>query len=298
VIACNNDGVWNEAGTFLDFSIAPAYYQTKWFLGLCAAAVLVLLWALYQLRLHQLQRRYDRGLEERLRERTRIARDLHDTLLQRFHGLLLRFQTAYELLPSRPAEAKESLGSAIDGAAEALTEGRDAVQGLRAFAVEDQDLAHAIKALGEELEGSGNERILLRADVQGSPRPLRPFARDEIYRIAAEALRNAFRHAEAKQIEVELWYEERLLRLRVRDDGKGIDPEILGKDAHAGHYGLHGMRERATLISAKLAVWSAPDSGTEIELSVPASGAYATPTSAGRSWLPKRLFGQETRLKS
>jgi signal transduction histidine kinase/ligand-binding sensor domain-containing protein len=285
VAACNNSGVWNEAGTFLDFSIAPAYYQTTWFRVSCVAAFLVLLWGLYRLRIHQLQHQFAIGLEARVNERTRIARDLHDTLLQSFHGLILRFQAATNLLPERPVEAKQRFESAIDQAAQAVTEGRDAVQGLRSSTVETNDLAMAISALGEELAADGTiaDSALFRMAVEGTPRNLHPILRDEVYRIAGETLRNAFRHAQARQIEVEIRYDAQQFRLRVRDDGKGIDPEILGEQPRPGHFGLHGMRERAKIVGGQLDVWSELDSGTEVELSIPASRAYATP-SARRSW--------------
>jgi len=285
VSACNNSGVWNEAGTFLDFSIAPAYYQTNWFRVSCVAAFLILLWGLYRLRVQQLQHQFAIGLEARVNERTRIARDLHDTLLQSFHGLMLRFQAATNLLPERPVEAKQRFENAIDQAAQAITEGRDAVQGLRSSTVETNDLAMAISALGEELAADGTiaDSALFRMAVEGTPRNLHPILRDEVYRIAGETLRNAFRHAQARQIEVEIHYDARQFRLRVRDDGKGIDPEILGEHPRPGHFGLHGMRERAKIVGGQLDVWSELDSGTEIELSIPASRAYATP-STRRSW--------------
>jgi signal transduction histidine kinase/ligand-binding sensor domain-containing protein len=291
VIACNNDGVWNEQGASLDFSIAPAYWQTRWFVGLCAAAFMGLLWALYQLRLRQLARQYGMRLEERVSERTRIARELHDTLLQSFHGLLLRLQTASELLSTRPAEAKQTLDGAIDQAAQAITEGRDAVQGLRGSVVESNDLAVAIRTFGEELaaEQAGNGSVVLHVVVEGTPRTLHPIVRDEIYRIACEALRNAFKHADATQIEVELRYDERQLRVRVRDDGRGIDPQFLTEEGRAGHYGLHGMRERARLMGGKLTVRSALESGAEVELSIPAARAYATSASTWRSWFAKKF---------
>jgi len=117
--------------------------------------------------------------------------------------------------------------------------------------------------------------------VEGTPRNLHPILRDEVYRIAAEALRNAFRHAQARRIESEILYQERQLRLRVRDDGKGLDPAVLRGEGRPGHFGLHGMRERATLIGARLDVWSKLHSGTEVELTVPASRAYATSRAAG-----------------
>jgi signal transduction histidine kinase len=222
-----------------------------------------------------MKRQFDIRLEERVNERSRIARDLHDTLLQSFHGLLLRFQTARELLRTRPVEAQRILESAIDLTAQAITEGRNAVHGLRTSAVERNDLAWAIRNLGEEIVASGSTPVGLRVDVEGRSLDLHPIVRDEIYRVASEALRNAFRHAEAKLIEVELRYDERQLRLRIRDDGKGIDPTFLTTEGRAGHFGLHGMRERAKLLGGKLIVWTAPESGTEIELSVPATHDYA-----------------------
>ena len=294
-IAANNDGVWNEQGAALDFSIARAYSQTTWFRAACAASLLLALWALYQLRLRQIAKGFNARLEERVAERTRIARDLHDTLLQSFQGLLLLFQTARELLRTRPAEAEKILESAIDQTAQAITEGRDAVQGLRASTVERSDLAQAITTFGQELaaEASRHTSVGLQVGVAGTPRTLHSIVRDEIYQIASEALRNAFRHAEAKQIEVELRYDERQLRLRIRDDGKGIDSNFLTAEGRVGHFGLHGMRERAKLMGGKLSVWSALESGAEVELSIPAARAYATSASTWRSWFAKK-FSRES----
>jgi signal transduction histidine kinase/ligand-binding sensor domain-containing protein len=298
--ACNNSGVWNETGTSLDFSIAPAWYQTTLFRVSCVAAFLALLWALYQLRLRQVAWQFDMRLEERVNERTRIARDLHDTLLQSFHGLLLRFQAATNLLPGRPEEARKTLEGAIDQAAHAITEGRDAVQGLRSSTTVTNDLACAITTLGQELaSGESNPNAgEFHVEVEGTTRDLHPILRDEVYRIAGEALRNAFKHAQAQQIEVEIRYDERQLRVRVRDDGKGIDPKHLNEDGRPGHYGLRGMRERAKLMGGKLAVWSDLDSGTEVELRIPASRAYETFTGRRRSWLTEMLSGKDTETKS
>jgi signal transduction histidine kinase len=274
VIASNSDGVWNESAARLTFSIAPAYYQTNWFRALCAMLLVLLAWAGYRLRIRQLQRQFEMTLDARVGERTRIARDLHDTLLQSFHGLLLRFQTAFNLLPDRPDESKQVLASAIDQAAEAITEGREAVQGLRTSATATNDLADSIRALGEELAGKDAAGAVLQVEVQGTPRALHPIVRDEVFRITGEALRNAFRHAAAKQIEVELRYDERQLRVRVRDDGGGIDAEMLRAEGREGHFGLRGMRERAQLAGGKVTVWSGLNTGTEVELSIPAPHAY------------------------
>jgi signal transduction histidine kinase len=235
----------------------------------------------------QLHNQFEMTLEARVSERTRIARELHDTLLQSFHGLLLRFQTVSHLLPERPAEAKEKLDSAIDQAAEALTEGRDAVQGLRDPTIQGNDLTLAISTLGEELAAdSTSDRPAFSVVVEGESRNLHPIVRDEIYKIAAEALRNAFRHSQARQIEVGIRYDDEQFRLRVRDDGKGMDPTILSSDGREGHFGLPGMRERATLIGGKLTVWSKVEAGTELELCLPSSIAYATERG---SWFSRKL---------
>jgi signal transduction histidine kinase len=230
-------------------------------------------------------------LDERVNERTRIARELHDTLLQSFQGLLLRFQVVYELLPGRPAEAKQDMQIAIDRTIRAIEEGRGAVQGLRTGSVEGDDLAVAIETLAEDLtSGRPGDDVVVRVDLQGTSRPLRAIVRDEIYHIGGEALRNCLRHGHASEVEVELRYGERQLRLRVRDNGSGIDPKFLSDEGAAGHFGLHGMRERAELIGGKLTIWTAAASGTEIELTVPAARAYAAGSSRRFAWLTGRLL--------
>ncbi len=300
VIASNNSGVWNETGASLDFSIAPAYWQTAWFRALCVAAILALLWMLYRLRMRQVAHEFDVELEARVDERTRIARELHDTLLQSFNGLLLRFRTVHTLISKNPDQARTILENAIDETRRALTEGRQAVQGLRPAAVETHEFSEAIKTLTEELASDpthrGGAEVLL--NVEGTPRKKRPLIRDEIYRIASEALRNAFRHAEASHIEVQLSYGEKSFELRVRDDGKGIDPKFLTDEGPAGHFGLRGMRERAQKIGGQLTVWSAPASGTELVLSVPAAIAYDTAKRARRSWLARAFTARPKKSKS
>jgi ligand-binding sensor domain-containing protein/signal transduction histidine kinase len=294
VIACNDSGVWNEQGDSLEFSVAPAYYQTNWFHALCAVLVLALVWAIYQIRVRQLRHDFTLTLEARVGERTSLARELHDTLLQSFHGLMLRFAIVSQLLPERPVEAKEQLDSAMDRAAKAIAEGRDAVQGLRDSTVQTNDLARAINTLGEELatELADCGTSAFCVTVEGEARDLHPILRDEIYRIAGEALRNAFRHAHARHIEVEIRYDNQQFRLRVRDDGKGMDSRVLSGQGPGGHYGLSGMRERAKLIGGKLVVWSEVDSGTEVDLSIAAGTAYAT--APKRSWLSK-LVARKTK---
>jgi signal transduction histidine kinase len=276
LMCSNSDGVWNTQEATLQFSIAPAWFQTSWFRTLCLVAVFGLLWSFYWMRLRQVQRQFNVRLEARVTERTRIARDLHDTLLQSFNALLLRFQAASDLLSARPDEAKRALDSTIDQASQALIEGRDAVQQLRPTGLATSDLVCAIGSLGQALaDGLNGDAPAFHIEVEGTPRDLLPIARDEVYRIAGEALRNAFRHAQARQVEVEIRYDRQQLRLRIRDDGRGIDPQFLRSDGLPKHYGLRGMQERAQLLAGTLTIWSKPNSGTEIDLTVPSSGAYA-----------------------
>jgi signal transduction histidine kinase len=249
---------------------------------------MALLWAAYQLRVRQLAHQFNMTLEARVSERTRISRELHDTLLQSFQGLLLRFQSVVKVLPERPLEARQRLESAIDQAAAAITEGRDAVQGLRSSAFETNELANGIIAFGQELINTAStvDTPDIEVEVEGGPRNLNPVVRDEAYRIAGEALRNAFRHARARRITVEIRYDKRQFRLRVSDDGKGIDEETIRRQP-AGHFGLNGMRERAEIAGGRLEVRSRMDSGTEVELSVP--GAIAYGEIGRRSWLSKGI---------
>ncbi|MEO8427849.1 MAG: sensor histidine kinase, partial [Verrucomicrobiota bacterium] len=222
-------------------------------------------------------------LEERLNERTRIARELHDTLLQSFQGVLMKFSSVRHLIPERPAEAQKTLDRVVEQARQAINEGRDAVQGLRSTQADSNDLPRAIRSLGEVFaaDQGGRTPVEFRVAVEGDPRALAPLVQNDVYRIAGEALRNAFRHSQAGRIEVKIRYEPRQFSLSVRDDGKGIDQKLLDLGGRAGHYGLAGMQERAKLVGAKLRIWSEVDSGTEIELNIPGSAAFAK-SSEGR----------------
>jgi signal transduction histidine kinase/ligand-binding sensor domain-containing protein len=291
VVACNNSGVWNEAGTFLDLAVAPAYYQTTWFRLSCVAAFLALLGGLYQLRLRQLAREYDIRVEERVGERTRIARELHDSLLQGVQGLMFRLQAVRELLPGRaPAEAIEALDVALERGDKVIVEGRDTISDLRQSTVGDSDIAQALTALGEELAAQGNNGAApcVRVLVEGKQREIDPVLRDEICRIAREALRNAVRHAKAQKIEAGITYSDSAFLLHVRDDGIGMAPEVANQGARAGHWGLTGMRERAKSFGGKLEVWSEQGAGTEIALTVPAAVSYGKSNARHKSWLLRK----------
>ena len=277
VMASNNNGVWNQAGASFDFSIAPAYYQTAWFRASMVGIGLVILWGLHRYRVYQVAREFNVRLEERVSERTRLARDLHDTLLQSFHGLMLRFQVVDKLLPE--GKAKEQLEKALELADRAIAEGRSAVYDLRSSTTLTNDLAEAVNAVGDELSTDHDAAFNLM--VEGPTRDLHPIIRDELYRISREALSNAFKHAHARHIEAEISYGPQAFRMRIRDDGDGIPEEILDQ-GRTGHYGLPGMRERAKQIGAELTIWSRLGTGTEIELSLPRATAYATSSQRSR----------------
>jgi ligand-binding sensor domain-containing protein/signal transduction histidine kinase len=290
VIASNNSRVWNETGDTLEFSIPPAWYQRTSVQSAAVVGFLALLWAGYRYRVRQIAHLYDARVQARVDERTRIARDLHDTLLQNFHGVLFRFQAIANLLPDRPVQAKQDFEKAIDQANQAIVEGRDAVQDLRG-GIDVGDLPTAISTLGRELAvGDESARPVVNIAIEGTPRALHPIVRDDVYRIAAEALRNAFRHAHARRVEVEIRYDERHLTLRVRDDGKGIDPAVV-EQHKPGHFGLPGMRERADIVGGHFGVWSKVGAGAEVELTIPAAAAYATPPARGWRWLFTRKAG-------
>lgn len=277
-------GDWSDAA--LKISIPPPWYAT-WYVRLLGAALLLTaLWLAYRLRVRQLQRRFEIALYARLGERSRIARELHDTLLQTYHASLLWFRAAINILPDRPVEAKQRLELALDRAEAAIIEGRDAVQGLRASTVEVNDLAEAIAAVGADLTnahaGAGAPTIGVALD--GATRNLNPLVREEAWRIASEALRNAFHHADAQHITVTLHYGARQFRLTVVDDGRGIEAATLAGQQPASHYGLPGMRERASVIGGQLEVRSTVGRGAEVELRVPARHAYEATPRTRRWW--------------
>jgi signal transduction histidine kinase len=298
VIACNNDGVWNEVGATLEFNILPAFYQTKWFVLFCVAATACLAWMAYRYRVRQVTGRLDMQFRERLSERTRIARELHDTLLQSFQGLVLNFQRARNLLPDRSVEAIQTLDKALDGAEQAIVEGRDAIHDLRSLAPAAQGLAEEITALGEELiaEDTNKDPAQFRVVIEGSAQVLHPNVHVEIYRIAREALRNAVIHSQARLIETEIAYSDKLFRLRIRDDGKGLDPNLRDQGERTGHWGLRGMRERAQRLGGELDIWSEPGAGTEVELRIPSSMVYeASPARNGVRLFWKKMKNDHER---
>jgi signal transduction histidine kinase/ligand-binding sensor domain-containing protein len=266
----NDDGVWNEAGATLQFDIAPMFYQTNWFRLLCGLVTVLLLWLLYRWRLRFATARLNLQHAERLSERERIARELHDTLLQSIQGLMLRFQAVAKEMPDQ-APARLRLEKALDRADEVMPEGRGRLTGLRTF-YDECDLSQAFSNVAQEFVGES--QTAFRAVVEGTVRCLHPLVRDEAYQIGREALINAFLHAHARNIEVETCYSPKELRIRIQDDGCGIDVAVLASEDKSSHWGLRGMTERGNKIRGHLNISSRVGVGTEVELRVPGAVAY------------------------
>ena len=293
VIASNNDGVWNEVGAEAGFVVLPAFYQTALFRILCVVAVAGILGLFYVLRLRRLAAAMQARFEERLEVRERIARNLHDTLLQGIYSASIHFDLANnQILENSPA--KPALERGLDLLRQVNQEGRNALRSLRSRRAGSEGLEQALSLLSKEFAFPANIDFVVSTD--GQPRVLRSLVRDEAYLIAREAVINAFRHAQASKIEVEVGYEARLLRILVRDNGCGIDSQLL-QTGREGHWGLPGMRERAEKIGGKLNVLSGVDAGTEMELSVPGVLAFHDGSASQLwTWLP-RLFPRKRRTR-
>jgi signal transduction histidine kinase/ligand-binding sensor domain-containing protein len=274
VIACNNDGVWNTTGASLGFLVAPAWFQAYWFFALCVAIVLLIVWALYRMRVRQVANAMSARFNERLSERTRIARDLHDTLLQTIQGTKLVADSALKQSPD-PASMHGAMEQVSAWLEQATEEGRTALNSLRTSTTETNDLAEAFRRVMEECRTENSMEASF--SVVGDTREMHPIVRDEVYRVGYEAIRNACVHSQASRLEVTLTYAEDL-RLRVADNGVGIDPLIADRGKES-HFGLQGMRERAARIAGTLSVTSSARSGTEVKLTVPGKIIYRKTTS-------------------
>ena len=294
VIASNPDGVWNNNEASIGLDVAPLFWQTWWFRLSVVLAVALGIMAFYRLRLHGMAKQLNVRFEERLAERTRIAQELHDTLLQGFLSASMQLHVAETRLPP-DSPAKPQLGRVLELMSQVIEEGRNAVQGLRSPQSGSLNLEQAFARVQQELDIQ--QDVGFRVIVDGQPRPLHPVLRDEVYRIGREALVNAFRHSQAKSVELELEYASSQLRVVVRDNGRGIDPQTLltGRD---GHWGLPGMRERAERIGGKFHVWSRPSSGTEVELSVPSHLAFQSQSPGrGSGWF-SRLYWNKSKTEA
>jgi signal transduction histidine kinase len=268
---------------------AAPFFHTVWFMLLCIIAAGGLLGLLFAFRLRQLTRQLQARLAERLAERERIARELHDTLLQSMGGLILRFQTATERIP-QDDPTRQMLEEALKQSDKVLAEGRERLLGLTSSSSEANDLPEALAAVGQELRQ--DHPADFSVVVNGDPRELHPVVRDQVYRIGREAIANCFQHANAERCETEINFDPTQLRIAIRDDGRGVEETILEAAHRSGGWGMPGMFERASKIGAHLEIWSRPGVGTEIEVRVPAVIAYRSTTNASRwQWLRRLATG-------
>jgi signal transduction histidine kinase/ligand-binding sensor domain-containing protein len=293
IIGSSREGLWNGPETTVLFVIEPAFWQTRWFQALCLAACALVIVALYRLRMYQLTRQLNVRFQERLAERTRIAQELHDTLLQGFVSASMQLDVAEDQLAD-DSPTKPVLRRVLQLMGRVTEEGRNALRGLRTAETDSRDLELAFSRMRQEL--AIDEKIGYRVIAHNASRPLRPVIRDEVYRIGREALVNAFLHAQANTVEVEVEYASKYLRVMVRDDGCGIDPQVLNA-GRQGHWGLPGMRERSEGIGASLKLRSRIGAGTEVELTVPSAIAFEGqthgPVSHWLTWLNRAKFEPE-----
>lgn len=292
VEAANSDGVWSEQPAILSFRLKRTFYQTRCFQIVSIVAAILTIIALVIIQYRRMLGTLRDRLEVRHAERERIARELHDTLLQGIQGLILCFQAVAERLP-KGDPVRMQIDQALDRADNVLVDGRDRVRDLRASDHATKDLAVAFATLGEGLAVDWPAKF--RVVCGGARQDIDAAIREEIFLIGREALLNAFQHAKAAEIEVEIAYDVKQLRMCVRDDGVGIDPQILEAGRRPGHWGLVGMRERAHCIGGQLMIWarSGAGMGTEIELVVPAAIAYAPSRRRRWAWFRRLLsFGR------
>jgi signal transduction histidine kinase len=284
----DNRGRWTEPGLILPIRVLPAWWNTWQFRTVWITLLVLLTWLAYRLRVRQLQEKFKLASEARLTERMRIARELHDTLLQSVQASLIQMGVARTLFSRQPEQAVGTLDQAISMTEGAIAESREAIQELRSRWPAHANLAKLLTLTGQELASGqgteGKQPALFRTTVEGEQRKMKPLIQDEAYRIARELLRNAFQHADAGEIEAAIRYEDRVFRLRVRDDGKAVDTKVLTAGGRTGHWGLTGMRERAKRIGGHLEIWSQTGAGTEVELSIPGAIAYETALDGRRSF--------------
>ncbi|QPF74042.1 hypothetical protein G8A07_14705 [Roseateles sp. DAIF2] len=271
VIAANSDGVWSKDAAEISFTLPPTLVQSRPFIAACVALLLAMAWATYRLRARNIAARVRLRLEALHGERERIARELHDTLLQGTQGLIVHVQGLISRLPEHEPVRKR-IEEVLDRADEVVLEARERVLDLRATALDGVLLAERLAQAGRDM-AEGRDTVFRQVSL-GDPRPLQRIASDELYSLAREALTNAFRHAQPRQVEIEIAFHSKELVLRIRDDGVGMSPEQLVPGARPGHWGLAGMHERAHLLGARLSVTSRPHAGTEVECRVPAAAVY------------------------
>jgi signal transduction histidine kinase len=275
VQARSSQGIMSDNGNGVRVRILPPWWATLPFRIALALALGLTLWAAYRLRVRQVAGRLNLRFQERLWERTRIAGELHDTLLQGMLSASMQLDVAAECLPP-DSPVKSRLEHILGLMSQVSEEGRKALQGLRSPDSNSLSLEQAFAEIKQEFPRMASEpEVEFMVIVEGRPQPLHPLLRDELYRIGREAVINAFRHSGARRIEVKLEYSKKLVRLGVRDDGCGMDEHVV-QAGREGHFGLPGMRERSERIGAQFHVWSRAGTGTRVEMVVPGHLAYRT----------------------
>ena len=270
VIAANEDGVWNQTGAALDFTIPPSFTQSRWFLAVWVAALAGLAWLAYGIRVRQVSGGLRMRYQAALAERARIAQDLHDTLLQGFTGITLQLRAIERMLAQQPRESAEALKQVLGSADTALRDARHMIWDLRAVELEGRDLAAAVEmAVRQAIAGSPAE---LSFTVSGERRRLRLDVETTALRVGREAVANAVKHAAPRRIDVSLEYAEKSLKLHVVDDGKGFSPSALDGAAAGEHLGVAGMRERAQKAGGTLEIASERGHGTRVSVKLPITG--------------------------
>jgi signal transduction histidine kinase/ligand-binding sensor domain-containing protein len=270
VAVTNEDNTWARATADIHFVIEPTFYQTVWFLILCIALILALLWVAYLYHLHQVTQRLRQRLEERHAERDRIARELHDTYLQTVHGLVLKVGAVSHELPE--GGTKNKILGTLNHARVALAEGRNRVYALRAETADNMDLVAAFQAVAQEYDGDPSP--LFDVTSTGAIKAADPLVIDELYASGREAIVNAFNHASAKAVRVDICYDKKGIRVEITDDGKGIDLQVIQDGGIPGHWGLRGIRERMERIGGEPHITSEGANGTKVILFVAARRAY------------------------
>jgi signal transduction histidine kinase len=260
VIAANNDGVWNETGTAIEFYLAPRFYQTYWFYALCLVLLALAAWQLYRMRVRRMAYQFSAVLAER----NRIAREIHDNLAQDILGISVQLELVSRLMPAAAEAAKGHLDRARILVRNSMTEARRYVWDLRSQELQKKDLSAALRDTMKRLTAESDVEAVV--EVTGPLRPLPPPVETNLLRIGQEAINNAVKHAHAKHIDVRLNFDTRSVQLSIRDDGRGFDSAAQIAD---GHFGLIGMRERAEQIDGVLTIDSAFERGTQIAVDVP-----------------------------
>jgi len=284
ISARNSDGVWSETSVVSTFSIPPALTQTRSFFAACILVSVMLFALAYALRMRYVTARIQERMRERVSERLLIARDLHDTLLQGMQGLIMRLHFTASGMPAHD-ETRDSLMSILDRADEVLEESRDSLLQLRSDATTHVDLAESLIHLAAQLRNSSTTSFTFTVD--GQKRPVHALVREEVVFIFREALTNALQHSGAEKMTATLVYGAEELRLRFSDDGVGLSPLTAARGRRQGHWGVQGMRERAARIGGKIEISAALNTGTSVELRVPAGSAYLQDSSRSQ-W--KRMF--------